>query len=132
MREESAWYTHVIFNCIAPQVGIFTTKDLVLRVLAQGLDPGNTSVIRVMTARPDASRGEATLLEALQMMKAGRYLHMPVVEDGDMPVGLVDVQSLTIAVIEYLFPKDDSLVGEAGPVVQIEKFLIILVEQVLG
>jgi CBS domain-containing protein len=29
-------------------VGIFTTKDLVLRVVARGLDPANTSVIRVM------------------------------------------------------------------------------------
>jgi CBS domain-containing protein len=31
-------------------VGIFTTKDLVLRVVARGLDPANTSVIRVMVS----------------------------------------------------------------------------------
>lgn len=29
--------------------GIFTTKDVVLRVIAAGLDPTTTSVVRVMT-----------------------------------------------------------------------------------
>lgn len=55
------------------------------------LDPTTTSVVRAMTARPDIVHGDETLLDALKMMKAGRYLHLPVIED-DLPVGLVDVQ----------------------------------------
>jgi CBS domain-containing protein len=52
--------------------GIFTSKDIVLRVIAAGLNPEQTSVVRVMTPHPDTCTPDTTILEALRKMH-GRY-----------------------------------------------------------
>jgi CBS domain-containing protein len=49
-------------------VGIFTSKDVVLRVIAAGLDPGRCSVVRVMTPHPDVAPPNMTVQEALKKM----------------------------------------------------------------
>ena len=84
-------------------VGIFTTKDIVLRVIASGLDSATTSVVRVMTHNPDSVDVSTTILQALKRMHAHHYLHLPVV-DGSHVCGLVDVQQLTMAMLTYLVP----------------------------
>ncbi|KAI9091112.1 hypothetical protein DFS34DRAFT_635870 [Phlyctochytrium arcticum] len=103
--------------------GIFTTKDIVLRVLAASLDPNTTSVVRVMTPHPDSVSTETSILEALKKLHAGHYLHLPVVE-GNTPVGLVDVMTLTISMLTYIMTKETAKDGainnnnnnaEAGP-----------------
>ncbi|KAJ3280866.1 hypothetical protein HK104_000355 [Borealophlyctis nickersoniae] len=95
--------------------GIFTTKDIVLRVLAASLDPATTSVVRVMTPHPDYVNLDTSILEALKKLHAGHYLHLPVV-DGRNPVGLVDVMTLTISMLTYLISKDQNLANvESGP-----------------
>ena len=48
--------------------GIFTSKDVVLRVLAQGLEPATTSIVRVMTPRPDTANESMTVKDALRKM----------------------------------------------------------------
>ena len=48
--------------------GIFTSKDVVLRVIAPGYDPSNTSVIRVMTPHPDTAREDLSIQAALRKM----------------------------------------------------------------
>jgi CBS domain-containing protein len=54
--------------------GIFTTKDIVLRVIAAGLDPITTSVIRVMTPHPDSVSTDTTILEALKKLHGKFHL----------------------------------------------------------
>ena len=87
--------------------GIFTTKDIVLRVIAASLDPSNTSVVRVMTPHPDSVNQQTTILEALKKLRDGHYLHLPVVDESS-PVGLVDVMTLTICMLTYLMTRDAS------------------------
>ncbi|KAJ3229250.1 hypothetical protein HDU81_005515 [Chytriomyces hyalinus] len=87
--------------------GIFTTKDIVLRVIAAGLDPSVTSVVRVMTPHPDSVDSSVSILDALKKLHVGHYLHLPVVED-ETPVGLVDVLTLTMAMLNYLMNKEIS------------------------
>jgi CBS domain-containing protein len=48
--------------------GIFTSKDVVLRVIAAGLDPGKCSVVRVMTPHPDTALPTMTIRDALRKM----------------------------------------------------------------
>jgi CBS domain-containing protein len=48
--------------------GIFTTKDIVLRVIAASLDPNTTSVIRTMTPHPDFVSSNASILDALKKL----------------------------------------------------------------
>lgn len=48
--------------------GIFTSKDVVLRVIAAGLDSRTCSVVRVMTPHPDTVTPGTTIQRALRKM----------------------------------------------------------------
>ena len=52
--------------------GIFTSKDIVLRVIAAGLDATRCSVVRVMTPHPDTAPPTMTIHDALKKMH-GEY-----------------------------------------------------------
>lgn len=54
---------------VAPRIaGIFTSKDIVLRVIAAGLEARQCSVVRVMTPHPDTALPTVTIHEALKKM----------------------------------------------------------------
>lgn len=83
--------------------GIFTSKDVVLRVIAAGLDPGNCSVIRVMTPHPDFAPIDMSIQQALRKMHDGHYLNLPVMnKENDEIVGMVDVLKLTYATLDQI------------------------------
>ncbi|KAL6304210.1 CBS-domain-containing protein [Sparassis latifolia] len=87
----------------APKIaGIFTSKDIVLRVIAAGLDSSRCSVVRVMTPHPDTAPPTLTCHEALKKMHNGHYLNLPVVEADGRLVAIVDVLKLTYATLEQM------------------------------
>jgi CBS domain-containing protein len=69
-------------------VGLFTGRDAVCRVLAEGVDPETTRLCAVMTLEPDSLPPEKRASDALRMMHEGGYRHLPVV-DGWHPIGIV-------------------------------------------
>ena len=69
-------------------VGIFTGRDAVYRVLAEGKSAGDTKLTEVMTHDPDAMPPGKMAIEVLRLMEDGRYRHMPIVENGKV-VGIV-------------------------------------------
>jgi CBS domain-containing protein len=69
-------------------VGIFTGRDAVHRVLAEGKRADNTKLDEVMTRDPDAMPPGKTAIEVLRLMEDGHYRHVPIVENG-MVVGIV-------------------------------------------
>ncbi|CAE6415636.1 unnamed protein product [Rhizoctonia solani] len=97
--------------------GIFTSKDVVLRVIAAGLDPNRCSVVRVMTPHPDVAEPSMTVHDALKKMYTGRYLNLPVVEDDGNLIAIVDVLKLTYATLEQInsLSGEDNQNEEAGP-----------------
>lgn len=62
--------------------GIFTERDALFRVLAEGLDPQRTRVAQVMTANPRTITPDRPFGHALHLMYEGRFRHVPVVENG--------------------------------------------------
>ncbi|KAF1825185.1 CBS-domain-containing protein [Dissoconium aciculare CBS 342.82] len=83
--------------------GIFTSKDVVLRVIAPDLDPANCSVIRVMTPHPDFAPLDMSIQQALRKMHDGHYLNLPVMnKENDEIVGMVDVLKLTYATLDQI------------------------------
>ena len=72
-------------------VGVFTERDALFRVLADGLDAAQTRLAQVMTRNPQTISANSGFTVALQMMHDGRYRHLPVVEDGRV-VGIVSVR----------------------------------------
>ncbi|KAI5961458.1 uncharacterized protein KGF55_004081 [Candida pseudojiufengensis] len=82
--------------------GIFTSKDVVLRVIAAGLDPKKCSIVRVMTPQPDVAHINLPIQQALRQMFEGHYLNLPVVGDDDDIIGIVDVLKLTYATLNQI------------------------------
>lgn len=82
--------------------GIFTSKDVVLRVIAAGLDAKKCSVVRVMTPQPDVSPSTTSIQLALRQMFDGHYLNLPVVDEENLIVGIVDVLKLTYATLNQI------------------------------
>lgn len=69
-------------------IGIFTERDLLRRVVAQGRDPNATAVAEVMTRDPDTVGPRHYAVDALRLMRDGGYRHLPVV-DGERIVGIL-------------------------------------------
>jgi CBS domain-containing protein len=68
--------------------GIFTERDAVFRVVAEGRDPAGTRIAEVMTANPRTITPDRPFGHALHLMYEGGFRHVPVVDDG-RPIGVV-------------------------------------------
>lgn len=68
--------------------GIFTERDALFRVLAEGLPAGKTTLAAVMTRDPHTIQADKPVRNALMMMHEGGYRHVPVV-DGERLLGMV-------------------------------------------
>lgn len=68
--------------------GIFTGRDAVARVLADGKDPAVTPLRDVMTPNPATLSPHQSALEALRLMWDGGFRHLPLVKMGRV-VGVV-------------------------------------------
>ena len=71
--------------------GIFTERDALVRVLAQGLNPDRTQLSAVMTRNVETITPERLVVNALHRMHDGGFRHMPVVEGGT-PIGMVSMR----------------------------------------
>ena len=76
-------------------LGIFTSGDLVRRVLAPGHDPSLALLAEVMTKEPDTIRPRESVDEAIRRMDECGYRHLPVVEAGAL-VGMVALRDCSI------------------------------------
>ena len=72
-------------------LGMFTERDALYRVLAEGRDPKATSLAEVMTPHPQTITPDKPFAHALLMMHEGGFRHVPVVERGK-PVGMLSAR----------------------------------------
>jgi len=118
MREHHTTAVCVMENDGRRIAGIFTSKDIVLRVIAAGLDARTCSVVRVMTPHPDTALPSLSIQEALRKMHDGHYLNLPVVDEAGQLQGCVDVLKLTYATLEQVNSISSDVTNEesGGPV----------------
>lgn len=79
-------------------IGIFTERDCVLKVLGKIADLKSVEVRGVMTPDPIRETPEATVAFALNLMSNGGFRHIPIVDQDDMPIGIVSVKDI----VDYL------------------------------
>lgn len=72
-------------------VGVFTERDALFRVVAQGLDSRTTTMAEVMTRNPRTISPDCHFVQALQLMHEGGFRHVPVVEEGRV-MGMVSAR----------------------------------------
>ena len=86
-------------------VGIFTERDVVFRVIAQGRDVQATRLAEVMTTAPLTVDPDKSYGHALLIMYENGFRHVPVIENGK-PVGIVSSRNA-------LDPEMEEFVSEA-------------------
>jgi CBS domain-containing protein len=69
-------------------VGIVTDRDLVIQLVARGLDPKNVRIADVYTEQPAVASPDEQLDEALERMAQEQVRRLPVVSDGQL-VGML-------------------------------------------
>ena len=75
--------------------GIFTERDVMVRVVAAGRDPAKTKLREVMTADPDTIGADEPVTTAVRRMDEGAYRHLPVVEGGEV-VGVLSIRDIPV------------------------------------
>lgn len=95
-------------------IGIFTERDILMRIVAHRRDVDETRVREVMTSEVACCQPHTTLEEARGVMKNRRIRHLPVCQEdglidglisiGDLNAWQTNVQELTIHWLEqYLY-----------------------------
>ncbi|CAN4112841.1 unnamed protein product [Withania somnifera] len=98
--------------------GILTSKDILMRVVAQNLSPELTLVEKVMTSKPECATLETTILEALHIMHDGKFLHLPVLDRDGCVVACIDVLQITHAAISMVENSSGAVNEVANTVMQ--------------
>ena len=70
--------------------GIFTERDVLIRVIAASLDPRVTPLRQVMTANVLTVEPEATVQQVMEIFADKRCRHLPVIRDGKL-LGLISI-----------------------------------------
>ncbi|TFH31400.1 MAG: CBS domain-containing protein [Myxococcales bacterium] len=94
-------------------VGVFSERDVLVRVVAAHRDPCQTLVREVMTTRLYTAAPDDTLLEVMRLMTDRRCRHVPVMEDGRL-IGLVSIGDLTKATQHNLHQEVRELASYIG------------------
>ncbi len=71
--------------------GIFTERDALNRVLADGRDPDSTPLSEVMTRDPVTLSPQTAVTQALRLMGEVGFRHLPVVEN-DKVYGIISLR----------------------------------------
>jgi CBS domain-containing protein len=75
-------------------VGIITDRDIVLEVIAEGVDMDDVSVGDIMSDKLVTARESDGLLETIKLMRATGIRRLPVVNDDNELAGILSVDDL--------------------------------------
>jgi len=76
-------------------VGIFSERDIMKRVVAEGRDPARTRVAEVMTANPLTVDVRDSIEHCMVLMKEHGFRHLPIV-DGKNLKGIVSLRDILL------------------------------------
>jgi CBS domain-containing protein len=86
-------------------VGIFSERDLMRRVVAEGRDPRSTCVAEVMTEDPLTVSTSEDLGNCMALMRRHGFRHLPVCHEGQL-LGMVSLRDI---LLHDLDEKDDEV-----------------------
>jgi CBS domain-containing protein len=75
-------------------VGIVTDRDLVLELMAEGLDPAVFTAGDIMTVDLVLAKPEMDAIDAVQLMKSHRLRRLVIVDEAGRLVGIVTMEDI--------------------------------------
>lgn len=90
-------------------MGIFTERDVMLRVVLARRDPTSTKVVDVMTSKVEIGTEETTAGEALTLMLERHIRHLPIVDSKGQILGMLSIRNLLQNRVDDLSQQLDSL-----------------------
>lgn len=85
-------------------VGVFTERDVLTKVAARDINIDHLPVAELMTSDPEFLSADNELVYALNQMSVGGYRHVPLIDDGGRPSGVVSMRDI-IDYLASLFPQ---------------------------
>lgn len=89
----------------SPLTGIFTERDVLLKVIDSGRNPADVALAEVMVADPETLPIDAKLAWALNMMSVGGFRHLPVTDERGWPAFILSVRDIMEFLVEA-FPAE--------------------------
>ena len=86
-------------------IGIFSERDVLVRVSDRYEDVKDLPVSDIMTAQPLTAYNTDSLAHVLNVMVSGGFRHVPVVDQDNKLQGMVGVRKVT-AFLQQYFPRD--------------------------
>jgi CBS domain-containing protein len=80
-------------------VGIFSERDLMVRMVAEGRDATTTLVDAVMTSDPLSVSPQTSFEECMILMKAHGFRHLPICENRKL-IGVISLRDLLLHDVE--------------------------------
>lgn len=105
-------------------IGLVTDRDLVVKVLAEGVAPETLTAADLMTRRVVTAPESADVHEAIERMRSEGIRRLPVVDDGGALVGVLSSDDLSELLAEELTdlaripPRQSALEKTAAPPVE--------------
>lgn len=98
----------IVADAAGAVLGILSERDIVRAIGAEGDEALSAPVSRHMTANPTTVSEDADIDELMRLMTAGRFRHLPVVEDGRL-AGIVSIGDIVKHHVDELHHERDSL-----------------------
>lgn len=92
--------TLVIVDAARRPVGILTDRDVVVRVVGRGRDPGLVPVGEVMTRDPATVGEDAPIEQALERMRTRGVRRLPVVTSDGVLAGILSLDDVLELLVE--------------------------------
>jgi CBS domain-containing protein len=86
-------------------VGVFTERDVLLRIVDGGRNPAMVPLAEMMTPEPECLLVTQTIAEVLNLMSVGGFRHVPVVDERHHPAFVVSVRDVVQFLVEA-FPHE--------------------------
>ncbi len=91
--------------------GIFTERDVMMRVVLEGRDPKTTKMAEVMTEQVETVHEDMSYGEALRLMVERHFRHLPVIGGNGQVLGILSVRNVLQHTVEDLSSQLDSVVN---------------------
>ena len=96
---------------------IFSERDLLSRVVAEGRDPASTAVGDVATPNPITVPANAPIRECAELIRQRGFRHLPVVDGDGRPVGILSTRDF----LQFVVGELEELIDRARSQARLEE-----------